>query len=512
MSACSRPNQEVLIAFRRGMLPEADIPPVSEHVKRCPTCRTALESIGDETERVVSNVQCASTAGEPKPEPLTSDPGQTLLLGSGLATSGHPAEPPPATQEESPTSGQLTTIGRYTITGTLGTGGFGNVYRAYDPDLRRDVAIKMLRRDRLESPQAVQQFLQEAQSAARLRHSGLVAIHDVGHQPDGSCYVVMEYVEGSSLQQLLASKRLSIDRVVGLLTEVSEAVHYAHTQGLIHRDLKPANILVDSKGHAHVADFGLAVHEERQRQHAGQVAGTPVYMAPEQVLGHSHRLDGRTDIHSLGVILYEAFTGRRPFRGATAEELFDEILHREPKPLRQIDDQIPDVLEQVTLKCLAKRVADRYTTAADLAAALRHWSEMTRSPQPASSGRTIRASAAMKGRGCAISLEILMLLLAIAMPTGVVGVKYGWPRVKEYFSSGMMELEEGAAEGGSHYPLRPHPNPSHLSKDEPIWHSPLAIFATVVVLICIVVASWVFLQKRWVGRKPARSSLNRDRG
>lgn len=164
-------------------------------------------------------------------------------------------------------------------------------------------------------------------------------------------------------------------RAVEVMIEIADSVSYAHEQGLVHRDLKPANILLDREGHPHVSDFGLAVHQEGQRFLRGQVAGTPYYMSPEQVRGETHRLDGRTDIWSLGVVLYEMLTGQRPFSGGTIQELFEEIQYREARPVRQIDRKIPEGLERICLKCLSKRMTDRYSSACDLVDELRHWRE-----------------------------------------------------------------------------------------------------------------------------------------
>ena len=267
-------------------------------------------------------------------------------------------------------------IGRYKVTGILGRGGFGTVYRARDEELQRDVAIKVWRRDRFAGDEQVEQLLQEARLVARLdKHPAIVGVYDVGRQEDGSAFVVFEYIEGHSLEQELKSHKLAPDRVWEIMMQVTSAIQHAHATGLVHRDLKPANVLLDTDGNAHVADFGLAIDDQSQRFHAGEVSGTPAYMAPEQVRGEAHRLDGRADLWALGVMLYEMLTRRRPFQGQTHQELFDEILHREPKPPRQLDPEIPADLERICLKCLTKSVTERYLTAADLAKDLRHAQE-----------------------------------------------------------------------------------------------------------------------------------------
>jgi len=264
-------------------------------------------------------------------------------------------------------------IGRYPVVRLLGRG-ISPVYLAYDERLGRPVAIKVA-----SSPRAG--LLDDARKAARLDHEGIVTIYAVEEAPDGSCHVVMEYLEGGSLAgQLAAARKLAPGEAAELIAAVADAVHHAHRNGFVHRDLKPENILFDREGRPHLADFGLAVHESEQRDLAGHVSGTWPYMAPEQVRGEVHRLDGRTDIWGLGVILYRLLTGRTPFQGRAWQELFDEILSRHPKPLRQIDDAVPEQLERICLKCLAKDVTERYGTAADLARDLRRFCHPRRRP------------------------------------------------------------------------------------------------------------------------------------
>jgi WD40 repeat protein/formylglycine-generating enzyme required for sulfatase activity len=188
------------------------------------------------------------------------------------------------------------------------------------------------------------------------------------------------------------------------------AIQHAHATGLVHRDLKPANVLLDTDGNAHVADFGLAIDDQSQRFHAGEVSGTPAYMAPEQVRGEAHRLDGRADLWALGVLLYEMLTQRRPFQGASHQELFDEILHREPKPPRQLNPDIPAALERICLKCLTKSVTERYLTAADVAKDLRHARE---APQRRKRGLATIAAAVAAG------LVVLGAVWAYLVVTGI---------------------------------------------------------------------------------------------
>src|SRR5271157_161926 len=263
-------------------------------------------------------------------------------------------------------------IGRYPVIRPLGQGGFGRVYLAHDDDLKRQVAIKVPNPERISRPEDVEAYLNEARILASLDHPHIVPVFDVGRTDDGLCYVVSKYIEGSNLATRIRERRSGVHESAELVATVAEALHYAHTRGLVHRDIKPANILIDAVGKPCVADFGLAMRDEDFGKGA-RLAGTPSYMSPEQARGEGHRVDGRSDIFSLGLVFYELLTGRRPFTAESRKSLLDLIATADARPPRQIDDTIPKELERICFKALARRASDRYSTGRDMAEDLRHY-------------------------------------------------------------------------------------------------------------------------------------------
>ena len=250
----------------------------------------------------------------------------------------------------------------------IGRGGMGVVYKARQKELDRSVAVKMILDSHLASEEHVRRFHEEARAAARVEHSNIVHIHEVGQWNDQH-YFVMEYIEGASLAERIASGRLDPEQAVLLVQRVARAVDHLHRQGIVHRDLKPSNILIDRDGEPHVTDFGLAKVFQKggQSTATGIIVGTPSYMSPEQASGNSDLLGPKSDVYSLGAILFELLTGRPPFLEERPLDTIMKVLSGEPPLPRSLNRNIPRGLELVCLKCLAKNPDDRYESAAELA-------------------------------------------------------------------------------------------------------------------------------------------------
>jgi serine/threonine protein kinase len=307
-------------------------------------------------------------------------------------------------------------IGRFRVSQLVGVGSFGLVYLAHDDRLDRPVAIKVPHQARLSSPEGIEAHLSEARTVAKLDHPNIVPVYDVGCAEGFPFFVVSKYVQGCSMARRLKIDQPLFDDAAELMATVGEALHYAHLEGVVHRDVKPGNILLDSLGDPHLADFGLALWEENLCD-GSCYAGTPAYMSPEQARGEGDRVDGRSDVFSLGVVFYELLTARRPFQADSRAELREKITSWEPRPPRQVDDSIPGELEQVCLKALSKNLSERYTTAKDMADDLRHF--LARGHVHQSSRRRLRWGSQLGARQCKGIVQVPVHMAAEEIAEGL---------------------------------------------------------------------------------------------
>ena len=265
-----------------------------------------------------------------------------------------------------------TRLGQYEVLELIGKGGMGEVYRGFDTQLKRDVALKVLPEQFSRDSERLARFRREAQAAGRLSHPKIVAVYDYGEEGD-LAYIAMEYVAGKELKNYFeAGVHLEIKDCLHIMLQLLDALDYSHRRGVIHRDIKPSNIMIASDGNIKITDFGIAKIDTSDLTQAGMVLGTPTYMSPEQFMGKE--IDGRSDLYSAGVLLYQMLTGERPFVGSPIT-IMNKVLHQAPVPPSHYNPKVSPELDLVILRSMAKAPEERYQNATEFMRALKRAAE-----------------------------------------------------------------------------------------------------------------------------------------
>jgi eukaryotic-like serine/threonine-protein kinase len=433
MSVSSRcPSSTMLHELLEGNMADSDQAVVVSHLDQCSGCQQSLEALanGDSSFAVTLQAQAAYKAPEPHSAYWTA----LKKAEQSLTVEAPSASPPPVPKSppdislpflDPPADGShLGALNNFNIIRVVGRGGMGVVLHAVDTCLQRDVAIKVLDPELSKDELAATRFCREARAAASISHENVVAVHQVEHDEEKDIpFLVMELISGESLEKKLEREgRLSLKEIVSIGMQTAAGLAAAHDKGLIHRDIKPGNILLEKSGQrVKLTDFGLArAAEDVRLTRSGLVAGTPLYMSPEQASGEE--LDARSDLFSLGVVLYELAAGEPPFTGKSPLAVLKRVTDHQPTPLRERNPELPEWFNHIVERLLAKNPADRFQSAREVADTLEHFWALLKSSEKLVCPKKKAAANLWKAVSVGVAAGLLTVLL------GAAAVFFLWPR------------------------------------------------------------------------------------